>query len=180
MIYMKSLKYPDIPHYEWKGRLLRKTPEYVMVLCESGREMKHHTKNTTFTIDVTSLEYFFLKEGYTVAMEIEEGKILSYYCNIAMPSVLHGDQISFVDLDLDLVKGRNADWMIVDEDEFESNSVKYGYSAEIKEYALESLDLLQKKINEGLFPFDGSGLEVIERIKSVEDKMIVKMKKIAL
>lgn len=159
---MKSLKYPDIPHYEWKGHLLRKTPEYVMVLGESGREMKHHTKNTTFTIEVTSIEYFFLKEGYTVAMEIEEGKILSYYCNIAMPSVLHGDQISFVDLDLDLVKGRNADWMIVDEDEFEIHSVKYDYPAELKEYALKSLDLLQKKINEDLFPFDGSALGLID------------------
>lgn len=167
---MKSMKYPNIPHYEWKGRLLRNTPEYVMVLCESGREMKHHTKNTTFTIDVTSIEYFFLKEGFTVAMEIEEGNILSYYCNIAMPSVLHGNQLRFVDLDLDLVKGRNEDWMVVDEDEFEINSVKYGYPAELKEYALKSLDLLQKKINEGSFPFDGSGLEIIKRIKLVNDK----------
>lgn len=162
VIHMKSFKYPDIPHYEWKGRILRETPEYVMVLCESGREMKHHTKNTTFTIDVTSLEYFFLKEGYTVAMEIEEGNILSYYCNISMPSVLHGNHISFVDLDLDLVKGINTDWLVVDEDEFEINSVKYGYPAELKEYALKSLDLLQKKINEGSFPFDGSGSDLID------------------
>lgn len=159
---MKSLKYPDILHYEWKGRLIRKTPEYVMVLCESGREMKLHTKNRTFTIDVTSLEYFFLKEGYTVAMEIEEGKILSYYCNIATPSELNDNQLSFVDLDLDLVKRRNEDWMIVDEDEFEINSGKYGYPAELKEYALKSLDLLQKKIKHGSFPFDGSGLEIVK------------------
>ncbi|PAF35717.1 hypothetical protein CHH69_11750 [Terribacillus saccharophilus] len=161
-IHMKSLKYPDIPHYEWKGHLLRKTPEYVMVLCESGREMKHHTKNTTFTMNVTSLEYFFLKEGYTIAMEIEEGKIHSYYCNIAMPSVLNGNQLSFVDLDLDLVKGRNEDWMVVDEDEFETNSVKYGYPAELKEYALKSLNVLQKKIKAASFPFDGSGLEIVK------------------
>ncbi|WP_245840418.1 DUF402 domain-containing protein [Terribacillus saccharophilus] len=162
VIHMKSLKYPDIPHYEWKGRLLKRTPEYVMVLCESGREMKHHTKNTIFTIDVTSIEYFFLKQGFTVAMEIEEGKIRSYYCNIAMPSVLKGNQLSFVDLDLDLVKGRNEDWMVIDEDEFEINSVKYGYPAELKEYALKSLDVLQKKINENSFPFDGSGLGIVK------------------
>lgn len=156
VIYMKSLKYPDIPHYEWKGHLLRKTPEYVMVLCESGREMIHHTKNTTFTIDVTTLEYFFLKEGYTVAMEIEEGKILSYYCNIALPSVLNGNQLSFVDLDLDMVKERYQDWKVVDEDEFELNSVKYGYPAALKKYALKSLELLQQKIVDASFPFDGS------------------------
>lgn len=160
---MKSMKYPDIPHYEWKGRLLRKTPEYVMVLCESGRELKHHTKNTTFTIDVTSLEYFFFKEGYTVAMEIEEGKILSYYCNIAMPSMLNGNQLSFVDLDLDVVKRRNEDWIVVDEDEFEVNSVKYGYPAALKEYALMSLELLQNKVSKGLFPFDESDLELVRK-----------------
>lgn len=163
VIHMKSMKYPDIPHYEWKGRLLRKTPEYVIVLCESGRELKHHTRNTSFTIDVTSLEYFFLKEGYTVAMEIEEGKILSYYCNIAMPSVLNGNQLSFVDLDLDVVKRRNEDWMVVDEDEFEVNSVKYGYPAELIEYAFLSLDLLQKNISKGLFPFDERGLDLVRK-----------------
>lgn len=163
MIHMKSMKYPNIPHYEWKGRLLRKTPEYVVVLCESGRELKHHTKNTTFTVDVTSLEYFFLKEGYTVAMEIEEGKILSYYCNIAMPSVLNGNQLSFVDLDLDVVKRRNEDWMVVDEDEFEVNSVKYGYPVELKEYALRSLYLLQNKISDNLFPFDENDLELVRK-----------------
>jgi uncharacterized protein len=39
-------------------------------------------------------------------MQIENGSIVSYYCNVALPSVLRGNEISFVDLDLDLVKNK--------------------------------------------------------------------------
>ncbi|WJV29734.1 DUF402 domain-containing protein [Rossellomorea sp. AcN35-11] len=104
IINIKAMKYPGVLHYEWEGELVSKTSEYVMVLCKPGRKLKHYSKNTTFTIDHTSLEFFSLKNGFTVAMEVENGKIVSYYCNVALPSVLRGNEISFVDLDLDLVK----------------------------------------------------------------------------
>ncbi|MFP7494714.1 DUF402 domain-containing protein [Terribacillus saccharophilus] len=162
VIQMKSLKYPDIPHYEWKGHLLKQTSDYIIVLCQSGRKLIHHTKNKTFTIPVTSLEYFFFHEGYTVAMEMVDGKVKSYYCNIAQPSKLQGDKLCFVDLDLDLVKSRDGEWEVVDMDEFEENSLKYGYPAELKAYAWESLEELRMKISSGAFPFDGSGLALLK------------------
>ncbi|SNZ14166.1 protein associated with RNAses G and E [Terribacillus aidingensis] len=161
IIHLKSYKYPNIPHYEWKGQLLQKKPDYAMVLCEKGRELKHHTKGITFTIDVTSLEYFFFKEGFTVAMEVGAGEILSYYCNIATPSVFEGDELRYIDLDLDLIKKRNENWQVIDKDEFESNAVKYSYPPDLKSYALKSLELLRKRINTASFPFDGSGLDYL-------------------
>lgn len=39
-----------------------------------------------------------------MAMEIEDGMIVSYYCNVALPSVLNENVLSFVYLDLDLEK----------------------------------------------------------------------------
>jgi uncharacterized protein len=161
IIHLKSYKYPNIPHYEWRGHLLHKTPDYAMVLCEKGRELKHHTKGITFTIDLTSLEYFFFKEGFTVAMEIGAGEIRSYYCNIATPSIWNGDEIHYIDLDLDVIRKKNEKWQVIDKEEFESNAIKYGYPSELKDYALKSLKLLQNKINTASFPFDGSGLDYL-------------------
>jgi uncharacterized protein len=65
-------------------------------------------------------------------LEIEEGKVVSVYCNVAKPSDFHNGEISFIDLDLDYIQEKNKEWKIVDEDEFESNSIKYKYPVELK------------------------------------------------
>ena len=153
---IKALKYPNIPHYEWKGELLDKTDEYVIIKCNPGREIIHHSKGQVFTINHTTIEMFSLKEWYTVAMDIEENKIISYYCNIAKPSILKDNELSFVDLDLDVVKMKDQDWEVVDQDEFIENSVKYQYPQELKEKAIQALKQLQDKINNKEFPFNES------------------------
>lgn len=154
VIKIKALKFPDIPHYEWEGVLLQHTHEYVVVWCKPGRKLIHHTKNKVFTINNSSIEYFSLKEWYTAAMEIEDDKVISTYCNVAIPAIFKDNQITFVDLDLDYIQERNKEWTVVDEEEFEVNSVKYGYSTELKREAENALDRLMEEVNRGRFPFN--------------------------
>lgn len=159
MINITALKHPNIPHYEWQGELIKSTEEFVLVLCKPGRKLTHHTKGATFTINNTSLEYFSLKEWFTVAMEIEQGRITSYYCNIAQPSTFNEPTVCFVDLDLDFVKRKNSDWQVVDEDEFEVNSIQFNYSTELIEKAMQSLEELKSKVRNKEFPFVDDILE---------------------
>lgn len=158
IIKLKALKYPNILHYEWQGELLEQLEDYVVVLSKPGRKLIHHTKNKIFTVQHTSLEFFYLKEWYTVSIEIEKGKITSYYCNVAMPSVLYDDELRFVDLDLDLVKPRNQDWQVVDEDEFKQNSLAYNYPEDLKENAVAALERLKAKALNASYPFDETAL----------------------
>ncbi|HLU21427.1 MAG TPA: DUF402 domain-containing protein [Bacillaceae bacterium] len=162
-IHIMALKHPNIPHYEWEGEIIKKTDDYIVVLCKPGRQLKHHTKGKTFTMKNTSIELFSFKEWYTVAAGVEEGEITSYYCNVAMPSKMNGNELTFVDLDLDLVKKVNADWQVVDEDEFEENSLKFSYSNELKDYAIHSLEELKKKALHKQFPFDESILNMLNK-----------------
>lgn len=164
MIHMKALKYPNIPHYDWEGEVLEKTDDYIMVLCEAGRKLVHHTKNKVFTVKNASLEYFSLTQWYTAAVEIEDDKIKSYYCNVAMPSVIEDNEISFIDLDLDLVKEQNEDWKVVDEDEFEENSVTFNYPTELKNGALQALEQLKTRVEQKEFPFNKEILNVLKTI----------------
>jgi protein associated with RNAse G/E len=151
---IKALKFPNVLHYEWEGEIIEKTPNYILVLCKSGRKLIHHSKNDVYTINNTSIEYFSLKEWYTAAMEVEEGVVVSTYCNVAMPSVLNNNELSFIDLDLDLVKRKNKDWEVVDEDEFEVNSIKYQYPEELKNEALKALENLKQEVARCSFPFN--------------------------
>lgn len=162
VIKIKALKYPDILHYEWEGELLRLTPDYVLVLCKPGRKLIHHTKNKVFTVNNTSLEFFSLKQWFTAAMEIEEGKVVSAYCNVAKPSLFQNGEISFLDLDLDYIKEKNKEWKVVDEDEFELNSIKYKYPVELKNGAVKALEKLKEEVKKGNFPFNNQVLTHIE------------------
>lgn len=163
MIKIKALKYTDILHYKWEGELLHHTPDYVLVLCRPGRKLVHHTKNKVFTIKNTSLEYFSLNEWFTAAMEIEEGEVVSAYCNVAKPSIFHNGEISFIDLDLDYIKEKNKEWKVVDEDEFELNSIKYKYPAELKNEAVKALAKLKEEVRLGNFPFNN---QVLSHLKN--------------
>lgn len=159
IVQMKALKYPDIPHYEWQGELIQQTPDYILVLSKPGRKLIHHTKNAIFTIPHMTLEYFSLTEWFTAAMDIHHGKVVSYYCNVAMPSKREGDTIRFVDLDLDLLKTKGTGWEVHDSDEFEYNSEKYGYSLHLKSAALDSLAALKRKVADQVFPFNDDPLQ---------------------
>ncbi|TDQ36617.1 DUF402 domain-containing protein [Aureibacillus halotolerans] len=160
-IHLNAMKYPDVLHYEWHGERLLQTDEYIAVLCKPGRELIHHTKNNVFTIHNTSLEIFFFKEWCTVAIEFEQGQIVSYYCNVAMPSVLEENKLHFIDLDLDLVKEKNQAWTVVDEDEFEENLLKYKYPLELQEEARNALVRLQEKAKRAEFPFNETVLHTM-------------------
>lgn len=162
-IKMKALKYPNILHYEWEGELLLHTSDYVLVLCKPGRELIHHTKNKVFTVNNTSLEFFSLKEWFTAAMVIEEGMVVSAYCNVAKPSVFLNGELSFIDLDLDYIKEKNKEWKVVDEDEFASNSIKYKYPVELKNEAVKALAMLKEAVRIGKFPFNN---QVLSQLKN--------------
>src|SRR5699024_235014 len=151
---IKALKYPNLPHYEWEGEILQKTSDYVRVKCKPGRKLVHHTKNTVFTVDNTSLEYFSLKEWFTAAMEIYKGSVVCYYCNVAKPAILKNNKLTCVDVDLDVVQRKNTDWEVLDWEEVEENSIKYQYPTELEGEAVRALARLGNKGKMGEFPFN--------------------------
>ena len=154
MIQIRALKYPDIPHYEWEGQLIESTPDHVIVFCKPGRQLIHHTKNKVFTMEHASIEYFSLKEWFTAAMAVVDGEVSFTYCNVAMPSVWTDKGLQFTDLDLDLIREKDKEWVVVDEDEFESNSMMYRYPVELKSEVIDALERLKNKAMHKTFPFN--------------------------
>ena len=69
-----------------------------------------------------------------------------------------------MDLDLDLV-GREGSWIVVDEDEFKTNRVNMGYPCKLAQSALKQLKALKVRSEQGDFPFDGTMLEHINRVR---------------
>ncbi|MFD2831386.1 DUF402 domain-containing protein [Corticicoccus populi] len=158
---MKSIdvlvyKYNGQKHYQWETTLLEHHNDYVLVKGDVGRELIHHTKGKTFICGTKSLEFFSTKEGFTVNIDIHDSGEMEYYCNISLPAECNMEQniISFVDLDLDLIRDKTGRWKLVDKEEFIENAERMNYSKDTVEFAENSLKELRRKITEEYFPFD--------------------------
>ncbi len=71
-----------------------------------------------------------------------------------MPPKFENNILDYVDLDIDVLVWRDFSVEILDMNEFEENSKKFNYSAEIKNRARESLKKILKLIKNHDFPFD--------------------------
>lgn len=164
---IRALKYPDIPHYDWEVELLEEASTHVICIGLPGRQLLHHTKRKVFDVDNCSIEFYSLEHWFTVSADIVNGALQQYYCNIAMPAIRYKSKctISFIDLDLDLVRrSPNLPWEVVDVEEFHANRVKYGYPSSLVEEAQQQLQALQNRVHKSLFPFDGKLQVFIDQV----------------
>ncbi|NRF93066.1 DUF402 domain-containing protein [Paenibacillus frigoriresistens] len=165
LITIQALKYGDHLHYEWNTTLLEKTDSHIFVLGNYGRKLNHYTKQKVFTIEAWTIEYFSFHSWFTVSADVVGGNIQQFYCNINQPAKIEGNVVSFVDLDLDYVQ-RNGEWKVVDEDEFESNAIKFAYPEPLIHKAKQELIGLKELVSKRSFPFDGSLEKFIDHIPS--------------
>jgi protein associated with RNAse G/E len=76
------------------------------------------------------------------------------YCDITSPiSWPEPDQVTMVDLDLDVVRGRTGKVSVLDEDEFAEHQVRYGYPADVIDQAWSATKWLTAALADGTEPF---------------------------
>lgn len=151
---MKAYKFDGRLHYEQTLYLVSHKDGVLTLAGRKGRKLKHYTRDAVYTFDKNTLEYFFEDEWFTAALIFDdEGNVEQVYCNIAFPSEVKDDVVSFIDLDVDVLV-KNGRIEVVDIDEFEEHKVIYKYGQKIEKKVFETVEQLKKRINEGKFPFD--------------------------
>lgn len=148
-------KYGGKLHYQWTVSIIKHTDDYTIVYGKPGRKLIHHTNGEVYHCHSHSIEFFPSKRWFTVHIDMNENGTCEYYCNICMPPTSSTQHISFIDLDLDIIRNVEGTWSVVDEDEFKNNSVKLKYPKYVIENAQKSLDNLLYHIKEDEFPFNG-------------------------
>lgn len=88
------------------------------------------------------VETFYTDRWYNIfeIHDVDDDHIKGWYCNIGKPAVICGDELSYVDLALDLLVYPDGAQRILDEDEFEG----LGLDAETKQKALAALAELRQ------------------------------------
>ncbi len=115
------------------------------------------------------LRYFGLNLPLSVLISFDAlGNVLEYQNDAALPSVIRGRKISFVDLDLDIMADATLTPRLRDEDAFAEHCESMAYPLEVRARAWEGVQLARDLIETRSFPFDGSAEGLLGRILASE------------
>lgn len=157
-ITINARKYDRNIRRSWQGGLISSNDNLLVVVGRFESEVEHSGLGT-IKQNTVSVEYFWLDRWYNIFRFLEsDGSLRNYYCNVAMPATIVGDVLDYVDLDIDVVVWPNRSYEILDRDDFEHNTVKYGYPEDIRKRAEASVSKLIEMIEGQAFPFGESSI----------------------
>ena len=154
IITINSRKFDNSIHRSWQCEILKETTDYWLFVGEFDQEIRH-PKLGSIKCGTVSYEYYWKTKWFNVFRFHEPtGEFRNYYCNINFPPILQNNILDYIDLDLDILVNKDFSVEILDQDEFEVNSAKFGYSDDIKKRASDSLAEILEMIKVGTFPFN--------------------------
>jgi len=152
-IKVNARKYDGRIRRTWAGGLVSANEDLITLLARFS-ETHFHNDLGTIHAGTISLEYFWLDRWYNVFQFREpDGTPKAIYANIAMPATYDGSVIDYVDLDIDVILWPNGRVDVLDRDDFEENSLQYGYPDNVKTAAEDALTEILGLISRREFPF---------------------------
>jgi protein associated with RNAse G/E len=158
---VRKLKFDGSAKRDWAGELVDTVGEswFVVYHPETG----HRTEAGAAVVH--ALRYYGMDCPLSVLVCFDAlGRVLEYQCDAALPATISGSQISFVDLDLDVMADADLHYGLRDEDEFARRSAEMAYTAEVVSAAWAGVRLAKALIEGRAFPFDGSAERLLGRV----------------
>jgi len=105
------------------------------------------------------------RDGWYTALFFAPTRNLEMYCDITAPADWAGPgQVSFVDLDLDVTRTHPGRVTLLDEDEFATHQLSYGYPAEVITEAAEAARRVVTAARHRVEPFGAHYVTWLDRV----------------
>ncbi len=146
-ITVNARKYDGSLGRQWTAGVVSQTVDLIVAVGRFEFDVEHSDLGL-IKKGTVSFEHFWKDRWYNIfRFHRPDGSLRNYYCNVAMPLTVEGATLEFIDLDIDVVIWPDGSFEVLDRDDFEKNSVHFGYPSEVLEKAeaalLELLDLAQ-------------------------------------
>ena len=151
-ITINARKYDGSLRRQWAAGIVSQTEELTIAVGRFEFDVEHSDLGL-IKQGTVSFEHFWRDRWYNIFRFHEpDGALRNYYCNVAMPFTLEGETLEFVDLDIDVVAWPDGRVEVLDRDDFEVNSVKFGYPEDVIAAAEQSLAELLTLVELGQLP----------------------------
>ena len=148
---VQKLFYDGSRSYRWVGREIQRDAEmlfFTAVFERDGRDLGY----VRFEKGDVFYEWYYFDRWYNVFQVYSAAGVLKgWYCNVTAPANVHGTELTFVDLALDLWVWPDNRHLVLDEDEFDE-LVKTQYSREDALAARSALTELIERAEAGTLP----------------------------
>lgn len=151
-VFIQSYKHNGKLHRTWAtGSVIAVSDECWVIM--TYKTMVVESNGRIWQTREPAVCFFYPNEWYNIIAMIRKNGI-TYYCNVASPSIYDGEAIKNIDYDLDLKVYPSKEYHILDEDEFVDHANSMGYSDSIKKIAYRSLNKLIEMAKNGESPFN--------------------------
>jgi protein associated with RNAse G/E len=153
-ITINARKYDGHIRRSWSGGLVSQTDTHLIVVGRFGADVRHSDLGL-IPKGTISFEHFWLDRWYNVFRFYgPDGAFHSHYCNITMPPTFENNVLDYVDLDIDLILWPDGRVEVLDQDDFERNTIKFNYPNEFRPRVEAAVAELTGMIEAKEFPFD--------------------------
>jgi protein associated with RNAse G/E len=154
---VRKTKFDGSTSWEWDGDLVDGDDEWLIVYHGVGlHERLRHGEEPEVPAP-HALHYLSTAGPLAVCVLFDlHGEVTEYRCDACLPARMDRREVTFVDLDLDVVAAPDLSWRIKDEDVFLEHAREMGYTEETVAVAREGIRLAIERIEHNRMPFDGS------------------------
>lgn len=153
-----STKYDGSAHWDYRAWFVLQEGNLVVAQTFAGQEMGTWAGPWVSPFDGRG--YFWADRWYNVARLAEPRRGLwGWYCNVATPVQFDGENLYFVDLDLDVLvrtggDDRHLTAEVRDQGEFQANAAGMRYPREYVEQARRAVEEILALVKGRACPFD--------------------------
>lgn len=156
-VWLRAVNYDGTPHWDHPALLVEASDELVITRTGFGTVVAR--ENGSYVSPFHTQAHYWPDRWFNVIrLQDADYRLEGYYCNIAMPMPFDGTVVRYADMQLDVRVFAAADgglsWRVLDEDEFEVASRKYGYPQEVVDRCYAAIDELIGLVRERHSPFD--------------------------
>ncbi|MBX7054831.1 MAG: DUF402 domain-containing protein [Pyrinomonadaceae bacterium] len=151
---VNSRKFDGTVNRTWRCRPVDINGPALVLFGSFARDTEHPDLGS-IAAGTLSYEFFWPGQWYNVFRFHEpDGSLRNFYYNVSMPYSLNGDQLDYIDLDIDLIVWPDGRSQVLDIEEFEQNTRFYNYPADVVSNAERTLRELIQAIESGTQPTD--------------------------
>lgn len=151
-IHIQSFKHDGSLHRTWTmGMVIHADDDGYTIVTNKSWVIE--SDGRTWLTREPALWFFYPDQWFNICAMIRRDGIY-YYCNLASPALFDGEALKYIDYDLDYKLYPDGRYMLLDNDEFLTNSDMMHYSEDIQQIILHAKNKLSQWIESYHPPFD--------------------------